>query len=320
MTEIRITNKKDIDKLHKNELLASGSVVALGFFDGVHTAHRALIKAAKAEADRLSLPLVIFTFSANDKSLKPDAARLYSDGEKMEILRSLGADATVNTSFSAVSDMEASDFVTDLLVGALGCRVAVLGFNFRFGKGALGTAEDMKAYMQRSGGSATVLEEYTYSGKALSSSRIREIIGKGDVREAAMLLGVPYFISGKVSHGLGLGRSLGIPTVNLPLKEGSPLIPGVYSTVVSIGEKRFLGLTNVGICPTFGEREVHTETFILDFEGDVYGEDVRVYFIDRLRDEKQFKSADELIMQINVDKIKALELLGDLRWQEIGLN
>ena len=141
------------------------------------------------------------------------------------------------------------------------------------------------------------------------------------MREAAKLLGKPYFLSGKVSHGLGLGKKLGIPTINLALDSERFILPsGVYATATAVDGKLFPSLTNVGVCPTFDERDNHAETFILNFDDDVYNKNVRIYFVEFLRDEKKFSSAEELVMQINVDRNKTLELFGDMKWQELGLN
>ena len=220
-----------------------------------------------------------------------------------------------------LSGTPAESFVTDFLADTLGAEVAVCGYNFKFGKGATGTPEALEELMSKVGGEALIVEEYTVDGSPLSSTRIRELLSSRMVREAATLLGKPYFLSGKVSHGLGLGKKLGIPTVNISPDPYRFLLPsGVYATVTEIDSKLYPSLTNVGTCPTFDEREIHTETFILNFNSDVYSKNIKVYFVEFLRDERRFSSAEELIMQINVDKNKTLELFGDIKWQELGLN
>lgn len=322
MRTVRFRRSDSIEELRAAlPFSKSGCVAALGFFDGMHAAHRALIKKAREAADSAGLPLTVFTFSGDDGALKPDSSRLYTDEEKLELIAECGADFTVLADFSAISDMSSRDFVHDFLIRSLGVRVSVCGFNFRFGKGASGTSEDLEALMGEAGASALVLEERTKDGISLSSTYIRELISEKKLLMAAKLLGKPYFISGRVAHGLGLGKTLGIPTVNLELPKGKSALPGgVYSTLTEIDEKIYPSLTNVGVCPTFDEREAHAETFILDFNGDLYGKITRIYFIAFLRDEKKFKSAEELIMQINIDKKRALKLTEELKWQEIGLN
>ena len=322
MRTVRIKSEKDLSDIRENRVFSKhGSVVALGFFDGVHLAHRALIKRAEDIARQRGLELVIFTFSGDDQLIKSGAKRLFSDEEKLSLLEECGADCTVIASFGVLSGTPAESFVTDFLADTLGAEVAVCGYNFKFGKGATGTPEALEELMAKVGGEALIVEEYTVDGSPLSSTRIRELLSSRMVREAAMLLGKPYFLSGKVSHGLGLGKKLGIPTVNISPDPYRFLLPsGVYATVTEIDGKLYPSLTNVGTCPTFDEREIHTETFILNFSSDVYSKNIKVYFVEFLRDERRFSSAEELIMQINVDKNKTLELFGDIKWQELGLN
>ena len=165
------------------------------------------------------------------------------------------------------------------------------------------------------------MEMLTDSDLPISSTRIRELLHKKDMAGAAKLLGKPYFITGKVKHGLGLGKTLGIPTVNTELPDGNFSVPsGVYLSALSVGGENHLALTNIGVCPTFGRRAVHAETYILDFDGDLYGENLRIYLCAHLRDEKKFDSENELISQIKSDTDKALALWEDIKWQEIGLN
>ena len=322
MQVIRITDSEDLNKIKENHVFSEhGSVVALGFFDGVHLAHRTLIAKAKDIAEQKKLRLVIFTFAGDDKLIKADSKRLFTDNEKLSLLEECGADLTVIANFTVFSGLAAENFVTDFLIRSLGAAVAVCGYNFKFGKGASGDSETLCKLMKSSGAEAEVVEEYNVDGVPLSSTYIRTLLSERRIREAAKLLGKPYFISGMVSHGLGLGKKLGIPTVNVELPSGRFVLPaGVYATVTAIGDRLFPSLTNVGVCPTFNERQIHTETFILNFNDDVYNENVRIYFVDFLRNEKKFSNAEELLMQINVDKTKTLKLFGDIKWQELGLN
>ena len=322
MQIVRIVCAEDLRELKENRVFSKhGSVVALGFFDGVHLAHRTLISKAADIARQNGLRLIVFTFAGDDKLIKADSKRLFTDDEKLLLLEECGADCTVIASFPVFSELEAESFVSDFLVSTLGAAVAVCGYNFRFGKDAKGSSNELCRLMKQYGADASVVNEYTVDGEPLSSTYVRALLSERQITKAAKLLGKPYFISGKVSHGLGLGRKLGIPTVNVELTPGRFSLPqGVYATVTSISGKLFPSITNVGVCPTFDERQIHTETFILNFNDDIYSKTIRIYFIDFLRDEKKFSSAEELIMQINVDKNKTLELLGDIKWQELGLN
>ena len=279
-----------------------------------------MILKAKAIAKSRNLPLGIFTFPAED-GIKKNAGRLYSTEEKLGILAELGADFTVLADFASVAALTPEAFIEEVLTGKLGAVECVAGFNFRFGRGASGDAAMLSKILESLGAHATVCDELTSDGKTVSTSAIREYITSGDMRSAAKLLGAPYFLSGKVMHGNKDGRRLGYPTVNTPIEDGK-IVPrlGVYMSAVRLDGGIFPALTNVGKCPTFTERKVHAETYILGYEGDLYGEKIEVYLLDFLREERRFSSPEELIMQINVDKSRVLDKIGDKIWQELGLN
>ena len=326
MKVISYTAEEDMNFLKRKLDLAfnnsyAGCVVALGFFDGVHLAHRKLISEAKKASILRRLPLIIFTFSGSNTSLKANTERLYSDEEKLSLLKECGADAVLISDFEAVSELDEVSFVSDFIIKTLNAAVAVVGYNFSFGKGASGSCADLREYMSLNGRECISMEMFTDSGAPVSSTRIRELLRKKDMGEAARLLGKPYFITGNVQHGLGLGKTLGIPTVNTSLPGGRFSPPdGVYLSAVILGGKKHASLTNIGVCPTFGERASHAETYILDFNGDLYGEQIRIYLCEYLRGEKKFESEKELKEQIKSDTDTALALWEDIKWQEIGLN
>lgn len=294
-------------------------VLALGFFDGVHIAHRQLISRAAEEAKKRGLALGVFTF-ASDGKIKSGTSRLYNDGEKAEFFKSLGADFTVYADFGAIAGCSPENFVDQILIKDLNCRVCVAGFNFRFGKGAAGDSDMLCDLMSRGGGEAIICDEITADGRALSATLIRELITLGKIEEANRLLGAPYYIIGRVSHGRSDGRKLGFPTANLVLGEGRT-IPrfGVYRSAVVIAGKIYDAVSNVGNCPTFGGQETRLEAHIIDFDGDLYDKEIRVYLLGFIREERRFNSLDELIMQINIDKNTTIRENGDITWQELGL-
>jgi riboflavin kinase/FMN adenylyltransferase len=147
---------------------------------------------------------------------------------------------------------------------------------------------------------------------------VRSYLSEGEVGSAREILGAPYFISGKVESGNRVGKTLGFPTINVPFGEGQiNLRRGVYLTGVKIGEKIYRGLTNVGTCPTFKEREMHTETYILDYNSEIYGEEVKIFFLEFIREEKKFESPKAL--KDEVDKNIKWAMERDIKWQEIGL-
>ena len=184
-----------------------------------------------------------------------------------------------------------------------------------------GESKKLKELMAAFGGDAMIFDEYPTKGRAVSSTLIRGLLVAGDCARANQLLGEPYFLTGVVSHGDGRGRTLGLPTVNTDIPE-TKLQPkaGVYRSRVMIDGAFFDSVTNIGTCPTFAEREIHAETYIVNYSGNLYGEKIRIFFLGYLREEKKFESPNELIMQINVDKKQAIQENGDLTWQAIGQN
>ncbi len=296
-----------------------GSVIALGLFDGVHRGHRELIRTARDEASRRGAALSVFTFRAEGAGMKSGPI-LYSTEEKLRILEELGVGEVIISDFSSIADMSAEDFIRITLAEDIGCSCAVAGFDFRFGRGAEGDAAMLENRLSSLGIDCITLEEQRHGGEKISTSRIKRLLGDGDTEEANKLLGSPYYVRSKVGSGLGLGRRLGIPTVNFETDEESlPLRRGVYRTAVVIDKRAYNAVTNIGTCPTFGERKMHAETNIIDFDGALYGEELKVYFLGYLREEKHFESEKELIMQINIDKNRAIKENGaDKLWQEIG--
>lgn len=279
----------------------SASVVALGLFDGVHKGHKALLSKAKKEAEKLKLPLVVFTFFSENE-LPKGITRLYSTDAKNELLEKAGADYVVYADFGKISGISAESFVCDVLIKELGTSLAVTGLDFKFGKGRTGDTRLLSELMKSFGKSTLIVPDEIVSGVKISTSIIKELLQNGDIRYANELLGEPYFIEGEIVRGDGRGTTLGLPTVNIPLQSDKSFIRhGVYHTKIIIGEKSYTGLTNIGKCPTFEERETHAETFILNFSDSVYGKLARIYLIDYLRDEKKFDSKDELTKQIKKD-------------------
>lgn len=300
------------------KLPTDGCAVAIGFFDGVHLAHRELIREAVDDARSRGALSGVVTF-ASESGIKPSVPRIFSGEERLSLFASLGVDFTVVCRFSEISDMSGEDFVRQTLVGDVGALTVVAGYNFRFGRGAASDARDLSEYMAASGGRAIIKEPYLYGGEPLSSTLIRRLLTEGEAKAAGETLGQPYFVSGSVSHGRGVGRGLGFPTVNLPEPPGRvKLKRGVYRCAVLVDGKLYHAVTNVGICPTYGGVDSHLEAHLLDFAGDLYGKDVRVFFLGFLREERKFDSPEELKMQIKVDKNRTIEENGENLWQEIG--
>lgn len=295
-------------------------VIAIGFFDGVHIAHRELIKAARKEAERLSLPLGVFTFKG-DADIKGKSGRLYSDDEKEEIISSLGVDFTVFAEFVSLKDLTKDNFIDNVLIRDLGCRVAVVGYNFRFGKGASGDAEYLKCALYKRGRDCIIKDEVTSLGRTVSSSYIKELIANCRLDEATRLLGTPFHFSAPVERGDGRGHALGFPTLNTSLGEcGEILKRGVYRSAVLVGDRLYPAITNIGTCPTFSERVCHAESFLFECNEELYGKRVKVFLLEYLREERKFSDAESLKMQINIDKNIVIKKNEEEKWQELGLN
>ncbi len=279
----------------------SAAVVALGLFDGVHKGHKALLASAKSEAQKAGIPLVVFTFFSENE-LPKGVTRLYSTSVKSELLEKAGADFAVYADFNKISGISAESFVCDVLIKKLGAELAVTGLDFKFGKDRAGNTALLTQLMNDFGKNTILVPDETVSGMKVSTSLIKELLKEGNPKLAEELLGEPYFIEGEIVHGDGRGTSLGLPTVNISLQNDKSFIKqGVYYSKVIIDDKSYTGLTNIGICPTFEERDVHAETFILDFSGKVYNKVARIHLIDFLREERKFKNKDELTEQIQKD-------------------
>ncbi len=302
------------------EIPHGGAVIALGIFDGVHIGHRSLLRRAKALADRLGMPFSVFTFPSENNRFK-NTSPIYSTEDKLRLIESLGADSVVIADISEVANMSAEEFIYDSLIRDMRCRGAVAGYDFRFGKDRGGDAELLNRLLTSAGALCEIEDEVSYAGEKVSSTRIRNLLLAGDAEEAARLLGTPYFVTSTVKHGRGVGRELGFPTVNADFSAlVPPLKNGVYRCVSVVDGVRYNSVTNVGVCPTFDLTESHIETHLIDFSGDLYGKNIRTFFLGYLRDEVRFKSEKELIMQIKVDKNNTIKKNGELKWQEIGLS
>ena len=311
----------DIKSYRYPEKLNIGKcAVALGYFDGVHIGHRELISLLVREAKAEGLKSYVLTFEDNLAKTKKTQSIIYNTEEKLRIFESLGVDGVIVADFPSIAGLSPENFVFDVLVDSLGVELAISGYNFRFGKFAAADSSRLIELMEDKGKRALVLSERRVDGEPLSATVIRELIGEKRLDEATKMLGIPYYVEGTVERGLGLGTGFGFPTVNIPIRETSPLASGVYRTAVKIGDRLYTGVTNVGSCPTVKEREIHTETLIADFDGNLYGQNIRIYFLGYLREERLFDSVDELRDQIYFDRNRSIEENGDLTWLATGLN
>ena len=295
----------------------TGSCVAIGKFDGIHLGHRAILTRVREAARRAGLVSVVVTFANHPLSyLRPEAGPrpLTSRAQRLEMFEALGVDVCVMLDFDeALASIPAEEFVSDVLVGRLGAKEIVMGSDFRFGKGGAGDAALLRALGARSGFVADAVEWVgDADGGRVSSSRIREAITTGDVESATRMLAREPAVRGEVVHGDARGRELGFPTANLGGRiEG--LVPGdgVYAGWAILGGERLPAAISVGNNPTFTpEGQSRVEAFLLDFDGDIYGEPIEIRFAHRLRGTERFASLEALIEQMDADVVRTRELLG----------
>lgn len=283
-----------------------GNYVALGSFDGLHCGHLSLVKKTVEVSKEKNGKSMVFTYKNHPKTLvKPEnAPKLIMDLEtKLKYLEEEDVDIVVLRSFTKeFMSMSAEDFIK-LLCLDYNVKGIVVGFNFKFGHKNLGGVKLLESLQAKYGYELYIMEPYTYKDDVISSTRIRKDILAGNVEEASKMLSKPYLIKGKVIHGKKLGRTIGFPTANLDFDE-KMIIPqkGVYYTNVEYKNKIYRGITSVGNNPTVNGQQLTIETFILNFNKEIYGEEIKIYFIERIRGEIKFNSLEELVAQIKKDE------------------
>ena len=278
------------------ELPSAPLAMALGNFDGVHEGHRRLLSAARDAAASIPGCLSgVWTFTALAK-MPGDIPALTTVEEKLYQFAKAGLDFAILEDFSAVRNMSPETFVREYLIGRLGCHAAVCGFNFRFGHRGSGGCEDLLRLLAEKSVPLTVVDPVMQGEMPVSSTRIRAAVTEGDMETAAALLGRPFSLCLPVLTGKQLGRTLGIPTINQNFPAGH-IVPrhGIYACLCTADGVRRMGVANVGTRPSVDrDGTVNCETHILDYDGMLYGQNVRVEFITRLRDEMRFSSLSEL--------------------------
>ncbi len=297
---------------------SQGTVVAVGKFDGVHRGHRAIIDSLRDEAEKHGLLSVVFTFTNNPLSyLNPTACPkpLSSPRQRLELIEAEGIDYCVMVEFNqAFAEIPAEQFVDDLLVQELQAKHVLLGSDFRFGHLGKGDATMLRERGAKQGFTVDVVEKVTdITRGAVSSSRIREAVGSGDVALASEMLGRTYSVRGTVVHGDARGRELGFPTANLGSVEGLIPADGVYAGSVVIDHVEHAAAISVGVNLTFDPQgDPRVEAFVLDFQGDLYGKQIEVRFAERIRPMLPFESAEALIARMHEDVDETRAILG--RW------
>ena len=282
-------------------------VIALGFFDGVHRGHGALLHCTVQRAQQLGAVPAAFTFDTHPTQviLGNPPALLTTPAERADLMRRLyGIQDIIMTRFDdAMMRLNWQEFVTELLIRQFGAVHLVVGHDYRFGYRGEGTPDKLKQLCDRLGLGCDIIAPVEVDGIRISSSYVRTLVAQGEMERAMELLGHPYTLTDQVRHGKKIGTRLGFPTMNLQLPADC-VVPafGVYATRVWVDGKVYIAATNVGVRPTVGDdRPVTVEGTLIDFSGDLYGKTVRMEFFRRIRPEQKFNSLDALRAQIARD-------------------
>lgn len=289
---------------------------AVGNFDGVHRGHRAVIDRALELAREDRRPALALTFEPHPRAFfrrDQPLFRLTPEPEKIRLLAAAGLDGVVVMHFDGkLAGVTAENFVAEVLVRRLSVVGVIVGTDFHFGKRRQGTPDFLQEQGEERGFEVDLVRPVLFRGKPVSSSAIREALGRGEVEQVEKLLGHIWFVSGKVIHGEKRGRELGYPTANLALDPACGLAHGIYAVRVRVRGEMRDGVASFGRRPTFGEGAPLLEIFLFDFSGDIYGEEIDVAFIGWIRPEAKFGSADELVRQMDADSAAAREKLAAL--------
>jgi riboflavin kinase/FMN adenylyltransferase len=289
-----------------------GAMVAIGNFDGCHRGHQHVFRALKERARALGVPAVVLTFEPHPRDVfapAPFLFRLTYGAEKARLTEALGLDGLVVMPFSrAFSQIEAEDFVSRFLVDALAVTGVSVGADFHFGHGRRGTPQFLRDAGKRYGFEVDILDLLDEGDDHISSSRIRARLGEGDIDGASGLLGYHWFLRGPVVKGDQRGRELGFPTANVPTPAGFGLAQGVYAVRARLGDRLLDGVASYGK-PMFNNERPPFETWIFDFDEDIYGAELEVMLLGHVRGQVVFTSLDELIAAVGRDAQEARRLL-----------
>jgi riboflavin kinase/FMN adenylyltransferase len=292
-----------------------GRVLAIGAFDGLHIGHRTILKQALAAARHGGDTLTMLSFEPTPAEFfarGAPPARLTCFRERFELLNELGVDELFCPHFRALSTLAHQRFVDDILVAALGVRRVIVGHDFRYGAGRLGTVDTLRTAGAAAGFDVSVVDAIHQDGERVSSTAIRAALEAGNLGIASRMLGRDYSMSGRVVHGLGLGHELGFPTANVNLKRRRAPVDGIFAVRVDgLGPRPRDGVASIGNRPTVGGGKTLLEVHLFDFDGDIYGEYICVRFLRRLRAEENFPTLAAMQTQMHADVAAAKAALAD---------
>ena len=287
------------------------TVLTIGTFDGVHLGHQKIVERVVTTARQEGLLATVFTFFPHprmvvqhDKGLK----LIHTLEEKKQLLQQLGVDLLVVQPFNeAFAQLSAEEFVSTILVEHLNVKKVIIGYDHRFGRNRTANIDDMRLFGKKYGFAVEEISVQEVDEVSVSSTKIREALNKGDVTTAEHYLGTPYSLTGRVVHGLKLGRTLGYPTANIQVTEEYKLIPkdGVYAVYSYIDGRKVYGMMSIGKNPTIEGKGASIEVYFFDFNGDLYDQKLTIEFVQYLREEQKFATIDLLKKQLQDDETAA---------------
>jgi riboflavin biosynthesis protein ribF len=288
--------------------ISEDTVVTIGNFDGVHRGHLKLMERTLEISKQKKLKSIVFTYENHplEYVLKKKVDKLFTNRERDEKLKGLGIDTVLSVPFDEeIMKMSTNYFIQEILIDKLHAKYLILGEDAHFGKGREGSAKSIQSVGSQLGLTVEIIPLFFEEGIRISSSYIRQLIKEGKVDIVKEYLGRMFAITGEVIHGKENGRKLGFPTANVKYDENI-ILPalGVYNTMVEYQGEHYVGATSVGYNPTISllNNRISLEVHILDFDKDIYGEEISVYFISKIRDEMKFNSLEELKIQISKDE------------------
>jgi riboflavin kinase/FMN adenylyltransferase len=296
----------------KNPVKINNPVITIGTFDGVHVGHRVILDEVVKRALQKGTDSAVVTFNPHPRIvLGQQVSLLNTRSEKRTIIENSGVSHLIEIPFTTqFADLEAEEFIK-LLVDLIHPSEIIIGYDHGFGKNRSGDIKQLEESGKRYGFTVVNIDTIELGTEKISSSIIRNLLLKGDVKKASGLLGQYYEISGRVIRGNQIGKRIGYPTANLFIEDANKLIPsmGVYASLAELNGNTYRSMTNIGLRPTINAHQLTIETHILDFNADIYYEKLTIKLIDRIRDEQKFGSLDALIVQLKKDRETTIRIL-----------
>lgn len=283
--------------------LSQETIIAIGNFDGVHSGHKKILEILVKKADELSLLSIVLTFSPHPENILGEKRikMIQTLGQRLREIEKFGAQLALTIPFDEkFSSLSGEEFIRKIVIHLLRAKVVIVGENFRFGKNRQGDIHLLRRMASQFALQVYSLPSISKEGMAVSSSLIRQFLQEGQIEKANILLGKAYEIEGEVIKGKSRGKILGFPTANIQT-QNEILPPGVFITNVAMDSEALPSLTNIGHCPTFGPQQKNIESYIIDFDKDLYERKIRIQFIKKLREEIKFESPEALSQQIKRD-------------------